>query len=64
MTLILSLLDKQTTVKTLLVATATIDFDDLLLRPLFEGGYYLRAATNNDFTVYRHGTYKDSHLNW
>ena len=27
------------TVKTLLVAAATINFDDLLLRPLFEGGF-------------------------
>ena len=29
----------RSTVKTLLVATVTIGFDDLLLRPLFEGGY-------------------------
>ena len=31
---------KATTVKTLLVAAATIYFEYLLLRPLFEGGYY------------------------
>ena len=51
------------TVKSLFVAAATIDFDEILvqillskncvlLRPLFKGGYYLRAATNKDFTVY------------
>ena len=52
------------TVKSLFVAAATIGFDEIfaqnllskncfLLRPLFKGGYYLRAATNKDFTVYR-----------
>ena len=45
------------------MAAATIGFDEIfpqnlisknyfLLRPLFKGGYYLRAATNKDFTVY------------
>ena len=44
------------TVKSLFVAAATIGFDEIfrqnllskncfLLRPLFKGGYYLRAAT-------------------
>ena len=44
------------------MAAATIGFDEIfpqnllskncfLLRPLFKGGYYLRAATNKDFTV-------------
>ena len=51
------------TVKSLFVAAATIGFDEIfrqnllskncfLLRPLFKGGYYLRAATNKDFTVF------------
>ena len=51
------------TVKSLFVAAATISFDEIfrqnvlsrncfLLRPLFKGGYYSRAATNKDFTVY------------
>ena len=50
------------TVKSLFVAAATIDFDEnfpqnllsknwFLLRLLFKGGYYLRAAINKDFTV-------------
>ena len=50
------------TVKSLFAAAATIHFDEILvqnllsknyvlLRLLFKGGYYLRAATNNDFTV-------------
>ena len=33
------------TIKSEFVATATITFDDFLLRPLIEGGCYLRAAT-------------------
>jgi len=52
-----------TTVKSLFAAAATIHFDEILvqnllsknyvlLRLLFKGGYYLRAATNNDFTVF------------
>ena len=52
-----------TTAKSLFVAAATIDFDEVLvqillnkncvlLRPLFKGGYYLRAATIKDFTVF------------
>ena len=36
---------KITTVKSEFVAAATITFDDFLLRPLIEGGCYLRAAT-------------------
>ena len=64
----------QYTVKSLFVAAATIGFDLIfrqnllskncfLLRPLFKGGYYLRAATNKDFTVNEnggtvHGEYK------
>ena len=32
------------TVKSQFVAAATNFFGDLSLRPLFEGGYYLRAA--------------------
>ena len=51
------------TVKLLFAAAATIHFDEILvqnllskncvlLRPLFKGGYYLRAATNKDFTVF------------
>ena len=51
------------TVKSLFAAAATIHFDEILvqnllsknyvlLRLLFKGGYYLRAATNNDFTVH------------
>ena len=51
------------TVKSLFAAAATIHFDEILvqnllsknyvlLRLLFKGGYYLRAATNKDFTVY------------
>ena len=55
--------DDDTTVKSLFAAAATIHFDEILvqnllsknyvlLRLLFKGGYYLRAATNNDFTVY------------
>ena len=54
---------KTNTVKSLFVAAATIEIDDflaqnllsknyVLLRLLFKGGYYLRAATNKDFTVY------------
>ena len=50
------------TVKSLFAAAATIHFGEILvqillsknyvlLRLLFKGGYYLRAATNNDFTV-------------
>ena len=50
------------TVKSLFAAAATIHFDEILvqnllsknyvlLRLLFKGGYYLRAATNNDFKV-------------
>ena len=37
------------TVKSEFVAAATNHFDDLYLRPLFKGGYYLRAATNSTF---------------
>ena len=33
------------TVKSLLVAAATIEFRAFLLRPQIKGGYYLRAAT-------------------
>ena len=51
------------TVKSLFVAAATIEIDDflaqnllsknyVLLQLLFKGGYYLRVATNKDFTVY------------
>ena len=51
------------TVKSLFAAAATIHFDEILvqnllsknyvlLRLLFKGGYYLRAATNKDFTVH------------
>ena len=36
---------KECTVKSLLVAAATILFGTFTLRPLFEGGFYLRAAT-------------------
>ena len=50
-------------VKSLFVAAATIEIDDflaqnllsknyVLLQLLFKGGYYLRVATNKDFTVY------------
>ena len=50
------------TVKSLFVAAATIEIGkflaqnllskiSFLLRLLFKGGYYLRAATNKDFTV-------------
>ena len=50
------------TVESLFVAAATIEIDEffaqnllskncVLLRLLFKGGYYLRAATNKDFTV-------------
>ena len=50
------------TVKSLFAAAATIHFDEILvqnllsknyvlLRLLSKGGYYLRAATNNDFSV-------------
>ena len=53
---------KSDTVKSLFVAAATIEIDEflaqnllsknyVLLWLLFKGGYYLRAATNNDFTV-------------
>ena len=53
----------QYTVKSLFVAAATIEIDEflaqnllsknyVLLRLLFKGGYYLRAATNKDGTVY------------
>ena len=52
------------TVKSLFVAAATIEIDEflaqnllsknyVLLRLLFKGGYYLRAATNKDFTASR-----------
>ena len=51
------------TVKSLFAAAATIHFDEILVqnllsknyvlsRLLFKGDYYLRAATNNDFTVF------------
>ena len=51
------------TVKSLFAAAATIHFDEILvknllskicvlLQLLFKGGYYLSAATNNDFTVF------------
>ena len=50
-------------VESLFVAAATIEIDEffaqnllskncVLLRLLFKGGYYLRAATNKDFTAY------------
>ena len=39
----------QHTVKSLLVAAATIKIRSFLLRPLFKGGYNLRAATNKKF---------------
>ena len=38
--------DNKYTVKSLLVAAATINFRGFLLRPQIKGGYYLRAATN------------------
>ena len=41
--------DNKYTVKSLLVAAATIDFRGLLLRPQIKGGHYLRAATNTKF---------------
>ena len=37
------------TVKSLLVAAATINFRGFLLRPQIKGGHYLRAATNTKF---------------
>ena len=51
------------TVKSLFVTAAAIEIDEflaqnllsknhILLRLLFKGGYYLKAATNKDFTVY------------
>ena len=58
---------QQYSVKSLFAAAATIHFDEILvqnllsknyvlLRLLFKGGYYLRAATNNDFTVFKDKT--------
>ena len=41
----LPLLCSISTIKSEFVAAATITFDDFLLRPLIEGGCYLRAAT-------------------
>ena len=38
------------TIKSLLVAAATIIFETLLLRPLIEGGLYSRAATIAEFS--------------
>ena len=48
------------TVKSQFVAAATNFFGDPLMRPLFEGGYYLRAAIITQFSK----NYVKLHQKW
>ena len=63
------------TVESVLVAAASIHFDEIfgqnllsknwvLLRLLFEGGFYLRAASNTDDTVCTNFPIKTVEINW